>query len=568
MPSKKLTGPSEATQSEATQSEAGPSVADLSDVSPRPSLPRPSRPRDLVHRGIGPRDLCNVEASLGADFGIVASLPMLNGLPMGVMLIDGQGLILQANKQACGLLSGSSKDLMGTPLSELLPVGHKEILNISHSKRQAAGLVLPELPNCFIQLNPIPEYDSGAVLSFFDNRLWKPYLGNGAAIDPLTPYISRFIEGSPDGITIIDRHGIMIKVNQAAASFVGVKRTKLEGQHVSYLITKNLVDSILSLDVLRTGQTVSKVVENRRSGKKVLCTASPIFNGSGEIDLVIMNERDINSIVCQRQKAEKRGKKIEDFLPIKGQEANESGKQELVAQSQAMSAVLGTATILAHHDVSHVLVCGESGTGKSLLARYIHSNSRRSEQPFVHINCAALPEPLLEAELFGYDKGAFTGSDPIGKAGLLETAGSGTLFLDEIGEMPLSIQAKLLTFLDTMEFRRIGSGRILKAKCAVISATNQDLDALVAAKEFRQDLSFRLKVFSLTIPPLRKRPEDIAHLAKVALDKFNAIYHTNRSIDPLGWDILTAYQYPGNVRELFNVIQQAVLLSDKKTIGT
>ncbi|MDR0621219.1 MAG: sigma 54-interacting transcriptional regulator [Deltaproteobacteria bacterium] len=494
--------------------------------------------------------------------------PLLNGLPMGVIMVNGRGMILEANRQVCALLCGSPKNIVGMNLSDLFPIGHVEILNVAHSKRQAAGLILPELQNCFIQLTPISEHDSGAVLSFFDNRLWKPYLGNAAAIDPLTPYISRFIDGSQDGISIIDRHGIMIKVNQSAASFVGVKKNKLEGQHVSYLIRKNLVDAILSLDVIRTGQTISRLVEYRRTGKKVLCTASPVLNGVGEIDLVVMNERDINSIMDNQKKSERHYKKVEEFLPGSLRDANESVKREMVAQSPAMSAVLGTATVLAHYDVSHVLVCGESGTGKSLLARYIHANSRRADQPFVHINCAALPEPLLEAELFGYEKGAFTGSDPAGKAGLLETAGSGTLFLDEIGEMPLSIQAKLLTFLDTREFRRVGSGKALKAKCSVISATNQDLEALVAARQFRQDLSFRLKVFSLTIPPLRKRPEDVIQLAKVALDKFNATYRTNRGIDPLAWDILKAYQYPGNVRELFNIIQQAVLLSDKKTIGT
>ncbi|MDR1676768.1 MAG: sigma 54-interacting transcriptional regulator [Deltaproteobacteria bacterium] len=498
----------------------------------------------------------------------ITSAHLINGLPMGVIMVDGQGFILQANKQIGGLLGGSTKNFVGLHLAEVFPLSHAEIMNVSRSKRQAAGLVIPELQNCFIQLTPIPDYNSGAVLSFFDTHLWKPFVGNAGAVDPLSPYISRIIDESPDGISIVDRHGIMIKVNQAAADFVGIKRSKLEGQHVSYLIKKNLVDTVLSLDVIRSGQRISRLVDYFRSGKKVLCTGTPLFNHNGEVDLVLLNERDINSIVGQHKNLSKQLKINAPLIEVQSADCTISDKQEMVAQSPAMANILGTASILAHHDVSHVLVCGESGTGKSLLARYIHGNSRRADQPFVHINCAALPEPLLEAELFGYEKGAFTGSDPAGKPGLLETADRGTLFLDEIGEMPLSIQAKLLTFLDTREFRRIGSGKILKAKCSVISATNQNLEKLVSERLFRQDLSFRLKVFSLTIPPLRNRPEDVTLLAKAALDKFNRTYNTNRSFDPLAWDILTSYDYPGNVRELYNIIQQAVLLSDKKTLGT
>jgi PAS domain S-box-containing protein len=321
-------------------------------------------------------------------------------------------------------------------LASLLPSGYKEILSIIHSNRQAAGLALPELPNCFVQVTPVPEINRGAVLCFFDARLWKPYLGNAGPVDPLSPYINRIIDESPDGLSVIDRHGIMIKVNQAAANFVGLKRSKLEGQHVSYLLRKNLVDSILSLDVLRTRQTISRLIDHRRSGKKVLSTGSPIFDRDGEVDLVLLNERDINTIISQQKKMEigksdPRVKKNLDYsLELEGDlGASDSVKEEMVARDPAMSAVLGTAAILAHHNVSHVLVCGESGTGKSLLARYIHANSSRADQPFVHVNCAAMPEPLLEAELFGYEKGAFTGSDPAGKAGLLENARGGTLFL-------------------------------------------------------------------------------------------------------------------------------------------
>lgn len=496
---------------------------------------------------------------------------LLNGLPMGVIVFNGQGVVLQSNRQASSLLNCSGRDLAGRNLADVFPSGHLEIMTAQRSKRQAAGLALPELKNCFVQFTPLPESGAGAILSIFDSRLWKPYMGQGAAVDPLSPYLSRIIDASSDGLTITNRHGVMIKVNQAAADIVGVKMTELEGRHVSYLIKKNLASTVLSLDVIRSRQTISKVVDHRRTGKQILSTAAPIFNANGEVDLVVINERDITSITNREEIRKQQRKNLDKFLDeFKINDSNliSLERQEMVAESPAMCAVMGTAMILAHYDVSHVLINGESGTGKSLLAQYIHLNSRRAREPFVHINCAALPEPLLEAELFGYEKGAFTGADPNGKAGLLETAGKGTLFLDEIGEMPLTIQAKLLTFLDSGEFRRIGGGRALKAECSVITATNQNLDMLVKCRQFRSDLSFRLMVFSLTIPPLRQRPEDIISLAKAALDKFNRKYRTNRSFDPLAWDVLKHHHYPGNVRELFNIIHQAVLLSDKKSIGT
>jgi two-component system response regulator AtoC len=274
-----------------------------------------------------------------------------------------------------------------------------------------------------------------------------------------------------------------------------------------------------------------------------------------------------DEIVLILEKALERGRLLDENRLLRRQIKDRFDISSFLGDSPAMGKVFDLIAKVAETRAT-VLITGESGTGKSLLARYIHVNSRRSKEPLVQVNCAALPESLLEAELFGYEKGAFTGADSNGKAGLLETAGKGTLFLDEIGEMPLSVQAKLLTFLDAGEFRRIGGSRVLKAECAVITATNQNLEMLVKSRRFRPDLSFRLTVFSLTIPPLRKRPEDIVKLAQAALDKFNRKYHTSRNLDPLAWDILKNYHYPGNVRELFNIIHQAVLLSDKKSIGS
>lgn len=247
-----------------------------------------------------------------------------------------------------------------------------------------------------------------------------------------------------------------------------------------------------------------------------------------------------------------------------------------VAESREMQQVLQTAVKLAHLNVSNILITGESGTGKGLLAKFIHQVSKRNKQPFVQINCAALPENLLEAELFGYEKGAFTGASDKGKVGLFELAGEGTLFLDEIGELPVTVQAKLLKCLDEKEIMHLGGLAPISIKCTVIAATNAALPELVGKKQFRQDLFFRLNTFPVTIPPLRERPEDIFELTAFFIQKYNDMYSFKRKLSSRGYRRLQKYPFPGNVRELENLVKKAVALSEddliddliEKEIGT
>ena len=239
----------------------------------------------------------------------------------------------------------------------------------------------------------------------------------------------------------------------------------------------------------------------------------------------------------------------------------------IVAKSRQMRQILSTAAKLARHGVREVIITGESGTGKGLIAKFIHANSKNAAEPFIHLNCAAMPETLLEAELFGYERGVFTGANPGGRAGLFETAGKGLVFLDEIGEMPLSIQAKLLTFLDNHEFMRVGGSKTLSSPCSIIAATNRDLELLVSQKIFREDLYFRLGVFCLHIPPLRERPDDVIEMARKRLEELNRRYGKRMAFDPLAMETLSAYGFPGNVRELFNCLHQSVILSPSPEIG-
>nr|BCX00051.1 MAG: acetoacetate metabolism regulatory protein AtoC [Bacteroidota bacterium] len=240
--------------------------------------------------------------------------------------------------------------------------------------------------------------------------------------------------------------------------------------------------------------------------------------------------------------------------------------ENIIAYSDAMLAVIKKAKRVALTNAT-LLIEGESGTGKELLAKAIHQHSRRASGPYVAINCGALPESLLESELFGYRKGAFTGavSD---KPGLIEEADGGTLFLDEIGEMPLSVQVKLLRVLQEGEIRRVGDVQLRRVNVRVIAATNRDLGKLVEQGRFREDLYYRLNVIPIRIPPLRERKEDIPPLVKYFLAKFSEeLRHPIKQITAEAMEALLRYDWPGNVRELENTIERCVILSQDDTIG-
>ncbi len=236
-------------------------------------------------------------------------------------------------------------------------------------------------------------------------------------------------------------------------------------------------------------------------------------------------------------------------------------RADFVYASKAMEEVLQKASVYAKSEAP-VLILGESGVGKELVARYIHKKSERKGN-FISVNCAAIPSELFEAELFGYEKGAFTGATS-SKPGLFEEAHRGTLFLDEIGEIPPFLQAKLLRVLQENEIRRIGSTSSRKIDVKIISATNQDLEKLVKEGKFREDLYYRLNVLTLCIPPLRERPEDILELTGYFLKKFNEKYHKNIEFTPEALQVLLSYPFPGNVRELENLIHRLVIVSTDK----
>ncbi|MFP3512199.1 sigma 54-interacting transcriptional regulator, partial [Peribacillus sp. SIMBA_075] len=254
------------------------------------------------------------------------------------------------------------------------------------------------------------------------------------------------------------------------------------------------------------------------------------------------------------------------MLKVKEKDSDQSKETEdpfasIITNNEKMKYVLKFAKKVAAAN-STILILGESGTGKSVLAQYVHENSSRKNGPFLTINCAAIPAELMESELFGYTPGAFTNANRSGKKGLLESVNGGTVFLDEIGDMPLPLQAKMLQVIQEKKFIPIGGNKEKKVDIRIIAATNKDLNEMVKNKTFREDLYYRLNVVDIKMLPLRERKEDISPLTYYFLYKFNRNYEMNKLIseDCLKW--LTHYSWPGNVRQLENLIERLVITSD------
>jgi PAS domain S-box-containing protein len=391
--------------------------------------------------------------------------------------------------------------------------------------------------------------------------------------DHLTPerilnaQLNAIFQSSSDGILVCDSRGNILKMNEASEKLNGMKARDVIGNNVADFVATGVFDRSVTMEVLETKRQVSIMQYIKKTNKHLLVTGTPAFDEEGNIFLVVVNERDMTQLNAMKESLEQSRMVAERFKDELVQlSMKELEGQEIVAESEAMRRVLSMALRLAGFDASNILILGESGTGKGVVAKFIHKSGKRSKKPFVQINCAALPETLLEAELFGYEKGAFTGARQEGKMGLFELAHEGTLFLDEIGELPFSVQAKLLKYLDDQEVMRLGSVKPKKVDCTVIAATNKDLDSFTKEGRFRRDLFFRLNTFTIQIPPLRERREDILPLLKFFLARHNKQYGQRKRISAKGFEALQSWLYPGNVRELDSILKKAVLISEKELL--
>jgi PAS domain S-box-containing protein len=373
------------------------------------------------------------------------------------------------------------------------------------------------------------------------------------------------IESSVDGICINDGAGKILLVNKAAGKHIGVEPDKLIGKNVQDMVSVGVFDKAVTSEVLKRKKRVS-ILQRTKIGKTILVTGTPIFNNNGEVAYVVTNDRDLTELNrVKEQLNEMQALTRHFYSELSNLQFRNFNMDGIISNSREFRAIIDSALRVAKVD-SAVLITGESGVGKSLIAKIIHKNSMRTDGPFIRINCSAIPDSLMESELFGYERGAFTGAKKEGKPGLFELANNGTLFLDEIGEISASTQVKLLQVLEENEIMRVGGTKNMKIDVRVIAATNQNLEKMILKSSFREDLFFRLNVLPINIPPLRERKDDITPLSLFFQEKFNKRHKMDKKLSSEALDMLYQYPFPGNVRELANLIERVLILANGPVI--
>jgi len=386
-----------------------------------------------------------------------------------------------------------------------------------------------------------------------------------AELDLVKTDLEAFMACSDDLACITDGSGSKVRISSSCEKLYGVRPESLIGQNVKDLEKSGMYLPSATRMVIEEKKPVT-VTQKTKTGRKLLVTATPVFDDLGNIKRVVSISKDITDeeklkaelkltkALLQRYEGELSSLRIAHLK-----------NSEVIYRSRAMEKLLEMVNKVATVE-STVLIYGETGVGKEVLAKYIHNISDRNSGPFIKINCGAIPENLLEAELFGYEKGAFTGARSEGKPGLIEIADKGSLLLDEISELPFSLQVKLLRVLQEREFIRVGGIKTISVDVRIIAASNKDLKELVKDGKFRQDLYYRLNVVPITIPSLRERPEDIPILVHHFLNVYNEKYGRSKQLTSEVVEIFMRYSWPGNVRELENVIERMVVISDDNQI--
>lgn len=366
------------------------------------------------------------------------------------------------------------------------------------------------------------------------------------------------MDAAHDDLLISDGKGKVIAVNSTFEEMYGVKREDILGKSVFQLEEEGYFKPSIVALVLKEKKKLSLQQETNQN-RNVLVTAAPVFGDAGKINFVISYSRDITEMVELQKQVRQYSEELNRLRG--GQE-----EQKIIAESKESRDMQKRLSTMAAYD-ANVILTGPSGSGKTMYARQIHAQSERKSGPFIEMNCAAIPETLLESELFGYEKGAFTGASEKGKAGLVELAQKGTLFLDEISEMPMSLQAKLLKVIQDKTVTRVGGVKEKKVDFRLITATNQDLATLVREGRFREDLYYRLNVLHLDVLPLASRRDDILPLSEYFLQRFNDEYGQHKRFDLTALKQLQQYRWPGNVRELSNAVERSAMMTHDEVIN-
>lgn len=484
---------------------------------------------------------------------------LINLLPIGLIAFDKVKKAIFINRAALDLLGIKdaadinvflSATAGQTPLASILTENDKETFRVAHNGN-----------NLLVQKISFIHGTIDTACLIYDDL----YCHDLKEQQELIKELEEIFNSSYDEIFVIDGEGVARRINKAGETYYGVPVEDMIGRSVLELEKEGYFSPSVTKMVFKEKKRVT-IMQKTKSGKQLIVTGNPIFDENGEIIRVVVNSRDISELLNLRKQLEDTEQLVESYRQqlLKFSQVKLKSN-EVIAQSPQMKRVLEMVDKVAQVD-STVLIMGESGVGKGGVASRLHKLSKRAKGSFITINCGAIPEHLLESELFGYEGGAFTGARKEGKKGLLELADGGTVFLDEITDLPLNLQVKLLQVIHEKRLFRVGGNKCIEVDIRFLAATNRDIQRMVADGRFREDLYYRLNVIPVIIPPLRYRREDIPALIDHFLNQLNLKYETSKKLSPEAIEILTNYNWPGNVRELENLAERLLVTTESNEI--
>ena len=482
----------------------------------------------------------------------------------GIIVADRDGKNLIYHMAARRIFSDGEVDLQGRNIREIRPEVWDDFEILLQTGRPQIGRKIT-LGGATIITNRAPIFSEGKVVGiitvFQDVSEHEAIISDLSNFQKLHKELEVIFESSCDGLFVSDGNANCLRVNRSYEEITGTRREYLIGRNTKSLVEDKIVDTSVTLEVLKQKKQIS-LLQVINEKKEVMVTGNPVWDDDGKISKVVVNVRDITELnELKRQLEETQKKRNFYFQTLQEYQETEHALKVMVTNSLDMRKILEKSVKAAKVEVL-VLLTGESGVGKSMLARLIHDMSHRSEQPFVKINCGAIPPNLMESELFGYEKGAFTGALSSGKMGLIEAGDKGTIFFDEIAELPLEMQVKLLEVIEDKTFKPVGATKKTTVDVRIIAATNQNIIEQVEKGLFREDLYYRLNVVPLEIPPLRNRRDDIPVLSENILEKLNRKTGGKKRFHPILIELLRQYDFPGNVRELINIIERMTVFSE------
>ncbi|WP_326513478.1 HPr family phosphocarrier protein [Clostridium intestinale] len=486
---------------------------------------------------------------------------VFSNIPNGIIATDENDIITIFNEEAERILNLSSGEVIGKDVDKVIYQSKLKEIN----KSGKSELMVREVINdriLLINRTPImiDKISKGALAVFSDISNLEKVKNELKTVKELKERLQLILETVQDGICVMSSDGVITYVNRAYLRILSEKEENILNKNI-----RDISPDGVRRRVLETGKSVVGALSYKENDVTIVCNVNPIIV-DGEITGVVSVIKNITEVKQLSEKLKKASAKAE-YLE---EELFRTKKPDLafskyIGYSGKVLDALATASKAAKTNTT-VLIRGESGTGKELIAEGIHYGSKNSKGPFVRVNCAAIPQNLLESELFGHEKGSFTGAIKR-KLGKFELAQNGTIFLDEIGEMDKSMQAKILRVIQEKEFQRVGGEETIKVNVRIIGATHRNLEEMVRTMEFREDLYYRLNVIPIFLPPLRERRQDIAPLLEHFINKISK--NIGKSISLVKNDAMEAllnYSWPGNVRELENLVERLVALNENQVI--